>query len=178
MELRGSLHGISRDFLTRNIVVSLAIDGYVTEEMVEELQEIDDMSIVLKKYKKKRSLDANAYLWVLCTKLAEKRECSKEEVYKEMLQHYGCLYQDEDGNYIIITLKSTVDTNKLDGHWKYFKTSADGRFKSYLMIKGTSDYDTGEMAKFLDLVVQDAKQDGIDVLPPNEIQMMKERWGI
>lgn len=178
MELRGYLHSVSRDFTSKNLILSLMIDDNMTEDMIDELQSIEDMSIVLKQYKKKRSLDANAYLWVLCTKLAEKRECSKEEVYEEMLQHYGNLQQDEDGNYILITLKANIDTSKLDGHWKFYKQSDDGRFKSYLMIKGTSEYDTCEMARFIDMVVRDAEQEGIQTLPPSEIQMMKERWGI
>lgn len=178
MELRGKLHSVSRDFTSKNLILSLKIDDNLTEEMVEELQQIEDMDIILKKHKEKRSLDANAYLWVICTKLAEKRECSKEEVYEEMLQHYGNLQQDEDGNYILITLKSSIDTSKLDGHWKFYKQSDDGRFKSYLMIKGSSEYDTSEMARFIDMVVRDAEQEGIQTLPPSEIQMMKERWGI
>lgn len=177
MELRGGLHSISRDFTGKQLILSLSINNNLTEEMLDELQGIEDMSITLKEYKKRRSLDANAYLWVLCTKLAEKRECSKEEVYEEMLQHYGCLYKDEEG-YVMITLKSSIDTSKIDGHWKFYKQSADGKFKSYLMIKGSSEYDTKEMSKFIDLVVQDAEQEGIQTLPPSEIQMMKERWGI
>ncbi len=175
MEATGTLQGITKDWQSNSFIISLAINENLTQEMVEEIQDCK-LSITLKKWRAKRSLDANAYLWVLCTKLAEKHNTSKEEIYEEMLQHYGCLYQDEEGNYIVITLKSDVDTAKLDGHWKYYKSSNDGRFKSYLMIKGTSEYNTYEMAKFLDMVVQDAKADGIETLPPDELKRMKEMW--
>ena len=176
MEVTGELKDIQRDWNTNEFVISLAINEELNREMVEEIMNCK-LAICLKKWRKKRSLDANAYLWVICTKLAEKRECSKEEVYEEMLQHYGELYKDDEG-YVMITLKSSIDTNKIDGHWKFYKQSEDGRFKSYLMIKGSSEYDTKEMARFIDLVVRDAQQEGIETLPPHEIQMMKERWGI
>jgi hypothetical protein len=93
-----------------------------------------------------------------------------------MLQKYGVLYQDEEDNYIIVTLKADIDTSKLEGHWKYYKSSEDGKFKSYLMIKGTSLYNTSEMARFIDMVVQEAKEEGIETLTPLELERMKAQW--
>ncbi len=177
MELTGCLRNVTKDWQSDNFILSFEVGSKITEEMLVEIQE-ELLDIVVKKHKKKRSLDANAYLWVLCSKLAEKRDCSKEEVYEEMLQHYGAFQQDGDGNYILITLKADIDTSKIDGHWKFYKQSEDLKFKSYLMIKGSSQYDTCEMARFLDLVVRDAEQEGIEVATPSQIQMMKERWGV
>ena len=176
MKFTGEIQGITRDWQSDRFIVSLAINEALPVDEINALAN-KKLNIEIKEWKKKRSLDANAYLWVLCTALAEKRECSKEEVYEEMLQHYGCFYQDEDGNYIVITLKADIDTSKIDGHWKFYKQSEDGKFKSYLMIKGTSEYDSSEMAKFLDLVVQDAKQEGIQTETPAEIERMKAMWG-
>lgn len=173
MECTGTLQGISKDWQSNKFIISLSINENLSQEMVEEIQNCK-LAINLKKWRKKRSLDANGYLWVLCTKLAFKYDTSKEEVYEEMLQHYGVLYQDDDGNYIVITLKADIDTTKIDGHWKFFKESPDGKFKSYLMIKGTSQYDSFEMSKFLDMVVQEAKNEGIETLPPEELKRMKE----
>ena len=84
------------------------------------------------------------------TKIANHSDISssKEEVYEQMLQKYGTFYEDEDG-YITITVKKSVDMSKVDGHWKYIKDN--GKFASYLMIKGSSEYDTAEMAHFIDV---------------------------
>ena len=99
---------------------------------------------------------------------------SKDEVYEEMLQKYGAFYEDEDG-YITITVKKSVDMSKVDGHWKYIKDN--GKFASYLMIKGSSEYDTVEMSHFIDRIVEEAKELGIETATPDELERMKQEWG-
>ena len=100
-------------------------------------------------------------------------DSSKEEVYEEMLRKYGVIYKDEDG-YITVTVKKEVDMSKISGHWLYYKDN--GKFASYLMIKGTSEYDTAEMAKFIDMAVSEAKELGIETLTPDELERMKSAW--
>lgn len=175
MEWTGQLLGISQDYKTGKFKVTFEINEGIP--VVNFLQNLFGVKLGLetKKYRQKRSLDANAYLWVLCSKLAEVHQTSKDEIYEEMLQKYGIFYQDDDGNYITITVKESVDMSKIDGHWKFYKS--DGRFKAYLMIKGTSQYDTAEMARFIDAVVLEAKEEGIETLPPCELERMKSAWG-
>ncbi len=175
MECTGQLQGITKDWKTDKFIVSIEVNEKISQEMVEEIQNCK-LSVVLKKWRQKRSLDANAYLWVLCTKIATKMKTSKEEVYEAMLQDYGVLYQDENNDYITITLKSNVDITKVTGHWKRYKSN--GEFTAYLMIKGTSEYDTSEMAHFIDMVVQEAKELGIETLPPDELERMCAMWGV
>ena len=43
----------------------------------------------IKEYRKKRSLDANAYCWKLIGDIADALRTSKEEVYRLMLKRYG-----------------------------------------------------------------------------------------
>ncbi|MDQ9744386.1 hypothetical protein RF397_17385, partial [Acinetobacter baumannii] len=43
----------------------------------------------IKEYRKKRSLDANAYCWKLIGDIADALRTSKEEVYLLMLKRYG-----------------------------------------------------------------------------------------
>lgn len=175
MECIGKLKDVSRDWITNQYNITFTVDASVVNS-IDSIKDCEKLSIKAVKYRKKRSLDANAYLWVICTKLAEVHQTSKDEIYEEMLQKYGVLYQDEEDNYIIVTLKANIDTSKLDGHWKYYKSSEDGKFKSYLMIKGTSLYNTSEMAHFIDMVVQEAKEEGIETLTPVELERMKAAW--
>ena len=126
---------------------------------------------LIEPYREKRSLDANAYMWILCTKIAEVVRSSKDEVYEEMIQKYG--YMSE----ITITVKKEVDMGRIQGHWKFIKESQDGKFKAYQMIRGTSDYDRAEMAHFIDMVVSEAKELDIETLPESEIKRMMERIG-
>ena len=43
----------------------------------------------IKEYREKRSLDANAYMWVLLEKMAASMNTSKDEGYLQMLERYG-----------------------------------------------------------------------------------------
>ena len=173
MTFKGKLANVLRDWKTSKYSITFEVlEGNIEE--IDGLQE-RELSIEVKKYHKKRSLNANEYLWVLCTKIAEVIKSSKDEVYKGMLNRYGYLYQDDDG-YITITVKAEVDMDKIEGHWKLYKTSGDGKFKSYMIIKGTSKYDSKEMAHFIDMVVSEAKELGIETATPDEIERMKQQW--
>lgn len=172
MDLRGQIQGISVDYRTKTPLITLS----VVEGEINALNDLadKDLTISLKQYRQKRSLDANAYLWVLCTKIADKIKTSKEEVYEDMLRKYAPFYKDSDG-YVVVTLKASIDTSKLPGHWKLYKST--GAFNSYLMIKGSSDYNTAEMSHFIDMVVLEAKELGIETLPPDELERMKTLYG-
>lgn len=78
-----------------------------------------------------------------------------------------------NGQGIILTFE--VDMSKVDGHWKYIKDN--GKFASYLMIKGSSEYDTVEMSHFIDRIVEEAKELGIETATPDELERMKQEWG-
>lgn len=173
MECTGRITNIMRDFDTNNITVTLLLN----EASVQELQDIkssDKLSIVMKRWRPKRSLDANAYAWVLMSKIAEVLETSKDEVYELFLQRYGVIYQDDKGP-ITITVAKRVDMSTVPGHWKRYKDN--DKFVSYLMIKGTSEYDSAEMAHFIDCIVEEAKHMEIETLPPNELERLKQEWG-
>lgn len=140
----------------------------------EEFKDCDKLSLEIKRYKAKRSLDANAYAWVLMTRIGEIIGASKEEVYEQMLKSYGTLYEDENGH-VCITLKSGIDIKRLPGHW--LKIKENGQFTGYIMIKGSSEYDTGEMSKFLDGIIHECEDLGIQTATPNEVAEMKQKWG-
>lgn len=172
MNLTGKLLSVQRDWKSNRINMTFEVNEQPTEE-INQIASCEKLSIEVKKFRQKRSLDANAYCWVLMTKIAEVVDSSKDEVYEEMLQKYGYVYQDDEG-YIAVTVKAEVDMSKIQGHWKFLKTN--GVFSSYLMIKGSSEYDSAEMAKFIDRIIDEAKDLGIETLPPEELERMKAEW--
>lgn len=175
METTGKLTGASRTFDGRGIILTFEVDASASGQ-IENMKKDDLLRIRAVRYKQKRSLDANAYAWALMTKIANHPDVSssKEEVYEQMLQKYGTFYEDEDG-FITITVKKSVDMAKVDGHWKYIKDN--GKFASYLMIKGSSEYDTAEMSHFIDRIVEEAQELGIETATPDELERMKQEWG-
>ena len=176
METVGRLTNVSRTFDGKSIVLTFEVEQDAAKQ-IEDIRKIDKLRIKAVKYKEKRSLDANAYAWVLMTKIANHPDVSssKEEIYEEMLQKYGALFEDEDG-YVTVTVKKTVDMSKIDGHWKFIKDN--GKFASYIMIKGSSEYDTAEMSHFIDNIVDEAKELGIETATPDELERMKQEWNV
>lgn len=97
---------------------------------------------------------------------------SKEDVYLDMLKHYG---QSE-----IISIISSIN---VDGYFKYFEEIGRSvlnskEFTHYRIYKGTSEYDTREMAIFIDGVVQEAQNLDIETKTPNEIERLKNLWKV
>lgn len=134
------------------------------------LNQKEDTLFEIKEYKEKRSLNANNYAWKLMTEIGNVLRKSKEEVYLQMLVDYG---QRET-----ISMLSSIDPR---GFFKYYKKAGTSRlnnkeFTHYYIFKGTSEYDTKEMSIFIDGVVQEAEQLGIQTKTPQEIARLKEMW--
>lgn len=172
MDCIGRILAISRDILNNSIIVQLEIKNANLTEL-QDLSAIEKLSITLKQWRKKRSLDANAYCWTLISQIADRLETSKEEVYEDYIQHYAPPFSDDDG-YITVTVKADVDMTKIDGHWKFIK--GNSTWASYLMLKGSSNFDTAEMSRFINRIVEDAKELGIDTLTPKEKERMMQAW--
>lgn len=129
-----------------------------------------DKTFEIKEYKEKRSLNANNYAWKLITEISNKMLKSKEEVYLQMLKDYG---QQE-----MVSVLSSIDPK---GFFKYYEKAGTSvlnnkEFTHYKIFKGTSEYNTKEMSIFIDGVVQEAKQLGINTETPEEIEKLKRLW--
>ncbi len=121
----------------------------------------------IKEYRHKRSRNQNSYCWELIGQIADNMRQSKEEVYLSMLRDYG---QSE-----IVSVRADID---ISGYFKYYEEYGRGQvngkeFIHYKVYKGSSEYDTREMAIFIDGVVQEAQALGIQTLTPTQIAELK-----
>lgn len=153
----------------------IVLNGANRHEL-ESLEQGKDYRIKLSKWTEKRSLDSNSYAWLIISKIADKVGSSKEEIYEQML----CAYGTVDDEVPPITVIAGVDMSKFADHFFRFDSRkiGDKKFDCYLRIKGSSEMDSKEMSHFIDGIVFEAKQLGIETLPPEEIRQMNERWGI
>ncbi|MEG2404429.1 MAG: hypothetical protein RSC01_05860 [Oscillospiraceae bacterium] len=130
----------------------------------------------LKEYHAKRSLDANAYFWVLCSKLAAHLNIAKDEIYSEAIKNIG------DNSQMVCVPTKAVD--KLCNGWKHnglgwTSETTDSKLEgctNVILYYGSSVYDTAQMARLIDNIVQDCKAVGIETKTPEELQILKERW--
>lgn len=162
-----------------DIVLSFAIDKrnqYAVFEAVNEINKHKLVDLSVKKHTQKRSLDANAYAWVLIDKLAEKLHMSKEEVYRATVRHIG-------GNSETICVKSEGVDRLREGWHKHglgwitdtMSSKIDG-CTNVILYYGSSTYDTAQMSRLVTLLVQECEQQGIEVRPDEEIKSLMEGW--
>ena len=154
--------------------LTVDVDGTEDLNNIVKLKDKQEECVIeVKKYRSKRSLNANAYCWVLLEKIADKIGLSKEDIYKRMLQDYGTIAVGDDGKKIIFSVKAEVDVSKYFKYYKFLGDSKDGSYKHYYVIKGSSEYDKEEMKKFIDGIVQDCQMLGIETMTPEEIAKLE-----
>jgi hypothetical protein len=129
------------------------------------------LEVIIDRIKEKRSLNANGYLWVLVGQIADVLRASKEEIYLNMLKQYGQS-----------TVVSVLTSINVKGFFKYYEEFGNGKingkdFTHYKVYKGSSEFDTKEMAILIDGIVSEAKELGIDTRTPADIEKMKSLWG-
>lgn len=125
----------------------------------------------IERKRKKRSTDANALCWKLCTEIANVLRTDKDSIYIDMLKKYG---QSD-----IVSVLSTVNVK---GYFKYFDEWGTGHvngkdFTHYKVYKGSSEYDTREMSILLDGIIDEAKALDVDVISEREKSLLLEEWG-
>lgn len=138
------------------------------------------VTVDIKVKREGRSLDANAYCWVLCGKIAETHGLlvKKTEVYKQAVKDYGVSYVMPVKNSLLKDIirwhESSGLGNACDviGECKNFKG-----YTNVMFYQGSSQYDTKQMSVFLDGLVADAKELGIQTETPDQIAEMKAMWG-
>lgn len=133
-----------------------------------------ELDLSLKEFKPKRSLNANAYMWALINQIAQTMKIDNNEVYHRMLCDYGTFDTDGGVTQILSIRADAKLTGWLYTHTKPIKTvDLEGKkFTHYALIKGSSDYNTREMSFLLDGVIYEAKELGIEVMTPEELERL------
>lgn len=143
------------------------------KELIPKMLNLDESKeYEVKEYKHKRSLNANAYYWVLINKIADALNQSKEFVHMCMLKQYGqryvvCVPYDTP-------IESLVKYYEQDG----VRKQGDKLFKTYNVYLPSSEMNTYEMSKLIDGTVEEAQSMGIETMTPDEIAHLKAMWGV
>lgn len=188
MKFTGRLKEPVIDYLTGKLTV-LFEPCEDFREAYEELKGCEKLSFEIKRYRRKRSLDANAYYWVLCTKLAKVLQVSNQEIHNLMLRKYG---QPEifEGKAAYITIPDTEQAEKkvntaTDYHLcptSQVREGLDGiMYRTYKLLRGSHTYNTEEMARLIDGLIGECKDVGIpdaEIASPDEKRILKERYGV
>lgn len=133
--------------------------------------------VEIKEHRQKRSLDANAYCWTLIDKLAEVLREPKEELYRGYIRNIGgvsdtvCVVDSA-----VEKLRQGWERNGLGWQSDVMPSKIEG-CTNVVLYYGSSTYDTAQMSRLIDMVIQDCKGCGIETLPPERLAAMVEEWG-
>lgn len=178
MRVSGRIVGANIDFRTGKSTISFEVNEKNDFKlMVDEMKEHEKLSIEVKPFRKRRSLDANAYCWVLIDRIAENQGITKEEVYREAIQNIG-------GNSEIVCVEDKAVDRLCEG-WRRnglgwqtdtFPSKISG-CTNVILYYGSSTYDSAQMSRLIDTIIQDCKALDIPTETPNEIARLKAMWG-
>ena len=118
--------------------------------------------------------------WDLIEQLAARLKTDKESVYEEMIRRYGVgeSYIDEAGNEckVLFSLRDGVPPRLVARHYAEIGVGyIEGKkFIHYRALKGTSEYTAAEMAAFLDGIIAECEEQGIQTGPPEKTDQYKE----
>ena len=144
---------------------------------LESLEAGKEYTLTIKEKKKKRSLDANAYAWVLLDKLAAVMHQSKEEIYKSYIKEIG-------GNSELVCIKSEAAESLCEG-WSrnglgWQTDTMPSKLKgctNVVLYYGSSTYDTEQMSRLIDLIIEDCQALEIETKDPAELERLVQEWG-
>jgi hypothetical protein len=143
---------------------------------IDDMKESKQYKAEIKEYKPRRSLDSNAYFWVLAGKVAAALGCPPAEVYRRLIP-------DIPNNRDIICVPNKSVDKLIEG-WQHnglgwivetFPSKLEGCTNAMLYY-GSSTYDTAQMSQLIDLIVQECKQLGIETMTPRELALLMEDW--
>lgn len=146
----------------------------VREDFGEQYDKLKDgeVNIEIKKYCKRRSLDANAYAWVLVDKIATVLRTDKADVYRQQIRNIGgvseivCIQ-----NAALEKFRAAWEKNGLGWQTDTIPSKIDG-CTNVVLYYGSSTYDANQMTQLIDHLIQDAKALGIETMTPLELERL------
>lgn len=127
--------------------------------------------------KKKRSLTANDYCWALCTDIAEAIHSTKDSIYKDAIKSVG-ICKDFHGitpgdSNTLMTAWGRQGTGWLSERLDY---EPDGEHLVIRCYYGSSVYNSRQMARLIDWLVDEAKGLGLETKPQEYVNSLLEEW--
>lgn len=172
MECTGNITNITTDWQTGKFNVTFALNESSAINEIAKLKDCEKVAIKMTKHRKKRSLDANALLWLCLGKIAEALRADKWDVYLQMLKRYG--------KFTYICVKpNVVDAMKLQ--WRECEVVGEVNINGQKAVQmlcyfGSSTYNTQEFSVLLDGVISEMKEMGIEAPASEDMKRSLEQW--
>lgn len=172
MEFTGKVQGVSKDWQTGQFQITFTVNEAAAINELNDIQSCEKLSIKAVKHRERRSLDANALLWLCLGRIAEALRSDKWDVYLQMLKRYG--------KYTYICVKPNV-VEAVKAQWR--ESEEIGRVNingqeavQMLCYFGSSTYNTKEFSTLLEGVISEMYEMGIEAPASEDMRRALEQW--
>ena len=161
----------------RLLITVEASANSLAEDTINEWANAEaDYGVQIEKYREPRSLNSNSYMWILCDKIADKVNSTKEEVYKKAVREVGVFEMLPIKNTALAEFKRRWASKGLGWFCEELRDSKLAGYTTVMVYFGSSTYNSKEMSRLLDYVVEEAKELGIQTLEDIRLKEMLEKW--
>ena len=176
--MKCKLHNLMNSFfMSSQQLLTVEITEGDARLLFDEFGRDRELELSLSLPKKKRSLTANAYAWELLGKLSSKLHLPVNDIYRHIIRELG-------GNRQIVQMpiKAVPEFNKV------WRADHIGRFIDIIdqdeytgiaevcVYYGSSDFDTKTMSRFIDEIIFQCKEQGIETLPDWSKDALLKQW--
>ena len=177
MQIIGKFQRISKNFKTNKYEITFLVENDEAIAKIDSIRNAKQLKIDVKKWHKKRSLDANAYAWKLISKLAEKMHLTSIEVYRKAIRELGICEIFPVKNEAVERYIEAWSKNGIGWVCDKMKSKLKG-YTNVISYYGSSSYDTQEMSRLINSLVEDCRALDIEVLSEENLESMKREWGV
>lgn len=154
--MKATLQKVSFDLDTMMYTITLTSDELSGIEAIEPLTG-QDVNLSIGKYYKKRSLQSNAYAWELIGKIAKAIKDTSTNVYRKYIRELGIC------EFICVRDEAKEPFKKawLEGHTGRYIEEEPSKLEGCTNLKiyySSSDFDSEQMARFIDSIKADCIQ--------------------
>jgi hypothetical protein len=175
-DLTGHLTSVSFSYQSGKPLLTFEMEDRQNALVAAENLFGDKLSIKVGKWRNKRSLDANAYCWVLISKLAEKLKIPKTDIYRNAIREIGgnsdtvCIKTKA-----VDSLRSGWERNGLGWLTETTPSKLDG-CTNVVLYYGSSTYDTAQMSRLIGNIQEECRLQGIETKSAEEVQSLLQQW--
>lgn len=156
--------------------VVLMLDTDLSAEYLDEIKD-KELKVQISVWRQDRSLNANNYCWKLLDEIAQRTHSTKEEVYQEIISKVGVFEILPIRNEAVDNFVEKWQSRGLGWVCNIMRDSKIPNYTNVIAYYGSSVYNTKEMSRLIDEVVQEAQALNIQTKTPQELAELKNLWG-
>ena len=171
MEVAGKLISATRNITNNKFRIEFEVDSLQPDE-VNRLALCDLLDIKANKHRQKRSLDANALLWLCLGRIATALQADKWSIYLQMLKRYG--------KFTYICVKPNV-AEAVKMQWRESEVIGEISINGQTAVQmlcyfGSSTYNTKEFSVLLEGVISEMQEMRLETPTSEDMRRALEQW--